>query len=546
METLDGLDELVSRQLLVEQPTHYQFLHEIIRVSVYGDLSHGRRRLLHRRAGEALERTQPGQAPAQLARHFQEAGISDKAAAYWKQAGDAAAGVYANEEAIVYYSRALAAVPDEDLAARYAMLLDREQLHHLLGNRAAQAEDLHGLQRLAAELEDPRKLAEVALRQANYFEATGDYPAAITAAQQAVGLAGETDDKEYVVHGHLVWGHALRRQGNYDLSRDHWADALDVASAADLPACAAKSLSALALFEYDRAQYAAAQDFLERGLAILRDTTAAPQAEGDMLNTLGTVAEARGDYSAARVAYQQALVIYQEIGNRLGEGYVRNNLGQIASNQGAYPEAREHYEGSLAIFSEIGNRLGQGAVLNNLGETAHDQGDCSGARSYYAQALATFREIGNRPFEGYALTGLGDALAGLGELDAAATAYQQAIALRQELGQEILAITSQAGLAGVELAQGNLAQAQGHVVSILEYLQAGGGLETPARIYLTCHLVLAASQDPRAGDILETAHRLLQEQARSIPDEEARRSFLENIPAHRQVVSLWKSAVQAG
>jgi predicted ATPase/DNA-binding SARP family transcriptional activator len=544
METLDGLDELVSRQLLVEEDTYYRFLHDIIRVSVHGDLSHGRRRLLHRRAGEALERTQPDQAPAQLARHFEEAGVAEKAAGYWRQAGDMATGIYAAEEAIEYYSRALAQVPGTDLAARCELLLDRERLHHLLGNREAQWDDLDMLATLARALDDAGRLAELALRKADYFEATGDYPAAISAAQQAVAHAGEAGHSECIVRGHLVWGQALRRQGDYDLGRDHWAKALDLASAADLPDWAAKSLAALALFEYDRDEYSAAQGFLEQGLAIIRETGDL-QAEGDMLNTLGTVADAMGDYSASRIAYQQALATSQEIGNRLGEGYVLNNLGQVANNLGAYQEAREYYEGSLAIFYEIGNRLGQGAVLNNLGETAHDQGDYHGARGYYERALATFREIGNRPFEGYPLTGLGDALAGLGDLNEAAAAYQQAIALRQELGQEVLAMTSRAGLAEVRLAQGDLVKAQGHITPILEHLHGGGSLEKPVRIYLACYLVLETGQDPRAGEILEAAHRLLQERAVAIPDEQSRRSFLEKIPSHCQIVALRKAAIEA-
>jgi len=547
METLDGLDELVSRQLLVEQATHYQFLHEIVRVLVYGDLSHGRRRLLHRRAGDALERMQRDQAAgmhAQLARHFQEAGISEKATVYWKQAGDAAAGVYANEEAIVYYSRALALVPDGDLGVRSALLLDRERVHHLLGNREAQSDDLDALATLAGGLDDPGRHAELALRQANYCEATGDYPAAIAAAQEVVALAGETGHKECIVRGHLAWGRALRRQGDYDSARDHLAQALDLASVADLPDFAAESLSALGLIEYDRGDYAEAQAVLEQALAIFRKAGGL-QGEGDVLNSLGTVSDATGDYTGARVTFEQALEIFHEIGNRLGEGYVRNNLGQVATTLGAYSEAREYYEGSLAIFYQIANRLGQGAVLNNLGETTHYQGDYHGARGYYERALATFREIGNRPFQGYALTGLGDALARLGELDEAAVAYQRAVALRRELGQQALAMESQAGLARVQLARGDLAQAQSHVATLLEHLYSGESLEPPFRIYLTCYLVLKDSQDPRAGEILETAHHLLQEQAAKITDEETLRSFLENIPSHRQIASLWQSAVEA-
>jgi hypothetical protein len=63
------------------------------------------------------------------------------------------------------------------------------------------------------------------------------------------------------------------------------------------------------------------------------------------------------------------------------------------------------------------------------------------------------------------------------------------------------------------------------------------GAEEPFRVYLTCYRFLKASQDPRAEDVLRTAHRLLDERAARIGDEELRRSFLENVAAHREILS---------
>jgi len=98
-----------------------------------------------------------------------------------------------------------------------------------------------------------------------------------------------------------------------------------------------------------------------------------------------------------------------------------------------------------------------------------------------------------------------------------------------------------------------LPQAQAHVQEILGHLESDApattdvpsasghgldGTEEPARIYLTCYHVLRASQDPRAQDILDTAHGRLQEQASTISDEQVRRSFLENVAAHREIVAL--------
>jgi histidinol phosphatase-like enzyme len=120
----------------------------------------------------------------------------------------------------------------------------------------------------------------------------------------------------------------------------------------------------------------------------------------------------------------------------------------------------------------------------------------------------------------------------------AITAYQQAFTLRYELGQHNLAIESQAGLARVSLAQDDLTQAQTQVENILSYLEINtlDGTEDPFRVYLTCYQVLKANQDPRAPAILDSAHGLLQERAAKIADQELRRSFLENVAAHREIV----------
>jgi hypothetical protein len=115
--------------------------------------------------------------------------------------------------------------------------------------------------------------------------------------------------------------------------------------------------------------------------------------------------------------------------------------------------------------------------------------------------------------------------------------------MRQDLGQPHLAMESLAGLARVSLVRGDLVRAQQQVEEILGYLETGtlDGTEEIFWIYLTCYRVLKANQDPRAQDILNTAHRLLQERAANIGQEGLRRMFLEGIGTHRKVIREWKT-----
>ena len=177
-------------------------------------------------------------------------------------------------------------------------------------------------------------------------------------------------------------------------------------------------------------------------------------------------------------------------------------------------------------------------MLFNLSSLVHYLGDHQATREYSQQALSIAWEIGSRRTQGYALTSLGHALAGLGQLAEAGEFYQQALTLRHELGQHHLAMEDWAGLARISIAQGNSTQAQAYVEEILSYLQDHtlDGTEEPFQIYLTCYHVLNAHHDPRAQIVLKTAYHLLQEQAAKITSEEMRRSFLENVAAHREIV----------
>ena len=125
----------------------------------------------------------------------------------------------------------------------------------------------------------------------------------------------------------------------------------------------------------------------------------------------------------------------------------------------------------------------------------------------------------------------------------AAQSYRQAVEIRGELGERNLAIESLAGLARASLGQKDLSLALTHVEEILDHLEDKtlDGTDEPFRIYLTCYRVLRANQDPRAQDVLAEAHRLLQERAARISDEETRRLFLENVTAHREIVEAWES-----
>jgi tetratricopeptide (TPR) repeat protein len=306
---------------------------------------------------------------------------------------------------------------------------------------------------------------------------------------------------------------------------------------------------------------------LERALRIYREV-GYQRYEGLLLLNLSFVRYDRGEYSKAGHCLEQALDIFRETGSRQFEGWGLNHMGVLAASRGEYTEAKVYYEQAESIFREIGDLRSEGQGLVNLGLLSHHLGDDDVACQYGQRALEIARKVGDRPLQSDALTRLGHALAGLGRLSEAADAYRQAADIRQELNQPHIAMEPTAGLACISMAQRDPIQAMVYVQEILEHLEtktpASGiappsalhtqrdardpkrsektghaleGTDEPLRIYLSCYRVLRANRDPRARALLRTAYDLLQERAANIDDEQRRRSFLENVQPHREIVS---------
>jgi transcriptional regulator with XRE-family HTH domain/tetratricopeptide (TPR) repeat protein len=118
-EVLHAAEAAMRARLLAEDgavPAGYCFTHDLIRETIEHGLSAGRRRLLHRRIGEALER-EPGAPAESLAFHF---GLSDddgKATAYLELAGEQAQDRIAYATAADYFAQAAGRL---ELAGRQA------------------------------------------------------------------------------------------------------------------------------------------------------------------------------------------------------------------------------------------------------------------------------------------------------------------------------------------------------------------------------------------------------------------------------------------
>jgi class 3 adenylate cyclase/tetratricopeptide (TPR) repeat protein len=171
-------EELV-RERVHDPEIEYIFKHALTREAAYELLLIRRRKELHRRAGEVLERLYPDQKTelsSVLAHHFWLGEEWHRAAEYAMRAGEQAVKVYAMSEALEHYDHAHKAfekIPDASPEQRCDAILGWTRAAFKLKPYDEVEDRLKEAEEIARELEDEARLAQVLHWIANVYISHG-------------------------------------------------------------------------------------------------------------------------------------------------------------------------------------------------------------------------------------------------------------------------------------------------------------------------------------------------------------------------------------
>jgi class 3 adenylate cyclase/tetratricopeptide (TPR) repeat protein len=370
----------------------YTFKHAILRDVTYESVLKRVRKAYHGLVAEWLiqhSKERAGEYTGLIADHLELAGKQEQAAIYLYQAGEGAAKRYANSEAEGYFTRALALTPVDDLVGSYDLLLAREKVLDVLGDRKSQLEDLVELKKLAEELRDISKQADVALHLIDYYIETDNHLKVEDLMSHARNLAQSCGDDEKEAKLYLYWGRSLWKEG--------------------------EPLEAISP--------------LRKALKIARKKQL-HQFEADSLRNLGIAYDYLGDPDQGLACDQQALEIYSQIGDRSGQAAALNNLGGFYTDYNSdYIKSEELYQKAYQIWREIGDRSGEGYAAVNLGWTATDYHDYRSAIEWLSEGEKINREVENQRGIWSALVFLGNCYLYLGDYTQAKSYFDKALQL---------------------------------------------------------------------------------------------------------------------
>ncbi|MCT7992455.1 CHAT domain-containing protein [Laspinema olomoucense] len=199
----------------------------------------------------------------------------------------------------------------------------------------------------------------------------------------------------------------------------------------------AKQLLDLGLGQYEQRQFLEALQSWEQALKIYQrigDKT----GEGNTSLYLGNLYIHLGEYIQAEQYFLESLEISRQIGDKSREGYVLMGLADVYLNLKEYAQAEQYFLQSLEISRQVDNKIRQGINLNKLGEIYYTLGEFVQAEEYYQEFLMIARDLNDKEQEINALNSLGLIFRDLGKYAEAKQYFLESLAIAQETNNRAL------------------------------------------------------------------------------------------------------------
>jgi class 3 adenylate cyclase/tetratricopeptide (TPR) repeat protein len=445
-QLLDALDEANGAQLIRPDDRRpdangdaFAFTHDKIREVLYEEINPIRRRRLHQRIGETLERLYDGAAgrargdghAQDLAHHFMQAGDLARSLTHLQRAADAAEAVFAHDEALEHLERARESAEalqrrddvaqlDERMgdihvargsvlnaAACYERALQaaaatraRAALKVKVGNAFVPIGDPRGLVRLEealAELDPATQPAELAFATAlvgRYHHYRARQQKAIEFLERARELAEPLADPSTLGSIYPYLAGAYQHVLAYARS-DQWANAgIELGRRHDRPEWVANGYEFLSENAASRGHW----DDAIRHAAL-------DEENGRKIGSLARVAWAtlgrsqglsgRGELAAACDAARAGLATSERIGEARLAIWLEAFLAVTLADVGDFEGAQTHAEQAHANAQRLNQIVLTAWAMNGLGYVASMRGDAAGAMRWYEPCEALVRETEN-------------------------------------------------------------------------------------------------------------------------------------------------------
>ena len=466
---LDTLDEALSLRLLRQAGgNRYAFDPVDIADALISAVDTAELQRLHLRIAEVLE--QMDETPAVISQHYEEGGQPVKAADFLALAAEQARSAYAINEAIAYYVQAVALAPSQ---TGYEVLGD---LHRQQGNASESVRAFRQALLLAKKRNDVEGQARILNGLALIAWLSDKYEASSQAAREVLELSGVSLAERAAAQSHL------------------------------------------GMIAWVIGRLAEAESWCQQALETLTDETGILSIDesrmAGVLNRLGLVYLARGNFSDARAVFNKSLDIRRDDEDYWGQAYCLNNLGKVATEEGDFSQALIDLMAAQEIFEEIDSPDGLMVIYTNQGRVLLRQGQNKKSLHILLKALDQANKLiaPNAAFLGDVYLLIAQASLQRNDIAHAKSAVNEALKIVKMAGNQEHIARGQAILAQIAALEGNAEAAETGFQQALALFERVGSLSGVIRTQLLCACFLSAQGEPEKAAELQTLARQEAEQ----------------------------------
>ncbi|MFN2227429.1 MAG: BTAD domain-containing putative transcriptional regulator, partial [Anaerolineae bacterium] len=499
-KALDRQHRLVSaqgiRRLGGRRLSRYRFRHILFQRYLYGSLDPVEQGYLHEQVGSTLEalyadREAAGAAVApQLAWHFEQAGIAEKAIRYLHQAGERAVRLSAYEEGIAHLMQGLALLPGlPDSPERDQQELD---LRLVLGTaRIGQglfAPEVEAAYARARELGqaagETTRLCMALGEMAVFHYVRAEHHQAWDLAEEAMGLAQRAEDPLLTAWCHWALGFVLFALGDFVGARDHLERVTRAYDPEQHPGIflhlpgADAGTSALAY----KASCLWCLGYPEQALEAGRQAVALARRSGHLMSLADalcfgscTVHAMRRDGQALKDDAQELVQLGQKAATWLPPGLWYRGAALVLLGQ--LEEGMAQLREGMAIHRAGDKACSLPPALSFLAEAQAASGRPKEALATLAEALALVEETDERHWEAELHRLRAELLLSQGDESGAEASLHQALDVARRQGARSWELRAATGLARLWQGQGRGAEARSLLAGVYGWFTEG--FETP-------------------------------------------------------------------
>ncbi|BAU44175.1 CHAT domain-containing tetratricopeptide repeat protein [Leptolyngbya sp. O-77] len=277
--------------------------------------------------------------------------------------------------------------------------------------------------------------------------------------------------------------------------------------------------------QFQRRQWDTAEHLWQEALRLYRQA-GNRVGEGRVLGNLAAIQEAIGRPQAALRLFQQSLAVAEAMGDRRGVSFALSNLGFLYTRLGQYDEAIARLQAALPLTQQMGDREGEYDVLNQLGIVHRAQGRYDEAIAAFQQSLAIAQAENSRRGQANVLGNLGNTYTEQGNYPAALESYQKTLELAQQGQDRVMQAGVLQRLGQLYTRLGNLSRAVAVLEEGLALARGVGDRRLQAYTLGSLGTVYARTTEPdRAVPLLQSAIEITA-QLEDRPNEGALRQVL--------------------